>query len=253
VAHRFVTSEQNPDIKRIKALRDRRSVRHTERLCVVEGRRFVFDATLSVQPRLVVLAESTADSETPAAGDVIVVPDALFERVADTETPQGILGVFPFPDLAVDPNVVPLMLVADRIQDPGNLGTMIRSAAALGATVAICGPGTVDPFAPKVIRAAAAAQWLVPIFLSDRPEDAIEGANLTLAEGNGEIELEAVDFRAPTAIVIGGEGRGISDSFRSVAHVSARIPMTGLVESLNAGVAASIALYEARRQRMHPA
>jgi TrmH family RNA methyltransferase len=253
VAHRFVTSEHNPDIKRIKALRDRRSVRHLERLCVVEGRRFVSDAAMSAQPRLVVLAESSADYETPPVGDVIVVPDALFARVADTQTPQGILGVFPFPDLTVDPEVVPLILVADRIQDPGNLGTMIRSAAAFGATVVICGPGTVDPFAPKVIRAAAAAQWLIPVLLSDRPEDAIGGATLTLAEGNGEIELEAVDLRAPTAIVIGGEGRGISDSFRDVPHVSARIPMTGSVESLNAGIAASIALYEARRQRMHPA
>jgi TrmH family RNA methyltransferase len=140
VSHRFVTSEQNPDIKRIKALRDCRTVRHTERLCVVEGRRFVADAAMSAEPRLVVLAESAADSEIPSADDVIVVPDALFERVADTQTPQGILGVFPFPDLAVDSDVVPLILVADRIQDPGNLGTMIRSAAALGATAVICGP-----------------------------------------------------------------------------------------------------------------
>jgi TrmH family RNA methyltransferase len=251
VAHRFVTSEHNPDIKRVKALRDRRSVRHAERLCIVEGPRFVADAARTAEPLLLVLSESQGDAERPPAREVIVVPDALYARISDTLTPQGMIAVFTFPSPTIGADVVPLILIADGIQDPGNLGTMIRSAAAFGGTGVITLPGTVDPFAPKVIRAAAAAHWQVPVIIADGPAAAIQGVTLVVAEETAERALEEIDLRAPTAIAIGSEGSGISDSLMLLPHVSARIPMVGPIESLNAGVAASIALYEAQRQRAH--
>jgi TrmH family RNA methyltransferase len=224
VRTRFVSSEQNPDIKRIKALRDRRSVRHAERLCIVEGPRFVADAARIDRPWLLVVSESRADSELRKGSDILIVPDDLFARLSDTTTPQG-------------------------VQDPGNLGTMIRSAAALGATAVICASGTVDPFAPKVIRAAAAAHWHVPLMLVDSIAEAMSGVELLVTDGSAENPIDSADLSVPVAIAIGSEAHGVGSAIRSLPHVAVSIPMAREVESLNAGIAASIALYEAQRQR----
>jgi len=248
VRTRFVASEQNPDIKRIKALRDRRSVRHAERLCIVEGPRYVADAARIDRPWLLVVSESRADSELPEGGDLLIVPDDLFARLSDTTSPQGVLGVFPFPTPSLS-TATPLFLIADGIQDPGNLGTMIPSAAALGATGVICAPGTVDPFAPKVIRSAAAAHWHVPVRLVDSIAEALSGVELLVTDGTAERPIDAVDLSGPVAIAIGSEAHGVGSASRSLPHVAVSIPMGREVESLNAGIAASIALYEAQRQR----
>jgi RNA methyltransferase, TrmH family len=248
VRGRFVTSEHNPDIKRIKALRDRRSVRHEERLCIVEGPRFVEDAARLVVPRLLVLAEGREANETPPADDVLIVPDSLFAAISDTTTPQGMLAVFPFPEVQT-PSGPELLLVADAVQDPGNLGAMIRSAAALGATGVICAPGTVDPYSPKVIRSSAAAQWLVPIHMPDAMPTLLAPTDLLIADGEAPKPIDLVDLRRPIAIAVGSEGHGVGNMLRSMPHTLIAIPMTGQVESLNAGIAASIFLYEAQRQR----
>lgn len=245
---RFVSSEQNPEVKRIKALRDRRSVRHAERLCIVEGPRFVADVARLAPPQMLVVAESRADEELPPAADVVIVPDPLFAAISDTATPQGMLAVCPFPTMP-SPDSTPLLLVADGIQDPGNLGAMIRTAAAFGATGVVCPSGTVDPFAPKVIRSAAAAQWSVPILLADAVPDVLPGVGLLIADGNAEIAIDQIDLTAPAAIAVGSEGHGVGSVLRSLPHTLVAIPMSGEVESLNAGIAASIVLYEAQRQR----
>jgi TrmH family RNA methyltransferase len=248
VRTRFVSSEQNPDIKRIKALRDRRSVRHAERLCIVEGPRFVADAANVDQPWLLVVSESRADDDLPSSGDLLIVPDRLFAQLSDTSAPQGILGVFPFPEPGLS-SATPMILIADGIQDPGNLGTMIRSAAALGASQVICAAGTVDPFAPKVIRSAAAAHWHIPVLPAESLQDELRDVALIVTDGEARVSIDEVDLDEPIAIAIGSEALGVSESIRSLPHVAAAIPMAGAVESLNAGIAASIVLYEAQRQR----
>ena len=246
---RFVSSEQNPDIKHIKALRDRRSVRHAERLCVVEGPRFIADLAKHVYPILVVVRESQGDADLSHFDDVLIVPDSLFDRISDTTTPQGMLAIFPLPDVPMTDDVPPLLVIADAIQDPGNLGTIIRSAAALGATGVVCGPGTVDPYAPKVIRAAAASQWNIPVVRSLAFAEILTGIHLLVADGLAKKSVSEVDMTAPCAIAIGSEGAGVSKRLMSFPHSSMAIPMRAAVESLNAGIAASIILYEAQRQR----
>jgi TrmH family RNA methyltransferase len=248
VRGRFVTSEHNPYIKRIKALRDRRSVRHAERLCIVEGPRFVADAARLEDPRLLVVTEQRADGDLPSADDLLIVPESLFTAISDTLTPQGMLAIFPFPRVQPPPGPK-LVLIADGIQDPGNLGTMIRSAAALGATSVVCGPGTVDPWSPKAVRSAAAAQWQIPVMLADELPTSLEGVELLISDGAGRDAIDQADLTQSVAIAIGSEGRGVGQELRSIAHTLVSIPMSGEIESLNAGIAAGIVLYEAQRQR----
>lgn len=245
---RFISSEQNPDIKRVKALRDRRSVRQAERLCIVEGPRFVSDVARYTRPWLLVVSESRADDDFPSSGELLIVPDELFARISDTAAPQGILGVFPFPEPVLS-SATPLLLIADGVQDPGNLGTMIRSAAALGATGVVCAAGTADPFAPKVIRSAAAAHWHVPVLPAEALRDELRTVALIVTDGNAATSIEEMDLTGPVAIAVGSEAHGVSTMTRELPHVVASIPMVREVESLNAGIAASIALYEAQRQR----
>jgi TrmH family RNA methyltransferase len=248
VRGRFVTSEHNPDIKRIKALRDRRSVRHAERLCIVEGPRFVEDAARSAVPRLLVVTEQRADEHHPRADDLLIVPESLFTAISDTATPQGMLAIFPFPDVQ-RPFGPELMLIADGIQDPGNLGTMIRSAAALGATGVVCGRGTVDPWSPKVIRSAAAAQWQIPVMLADELPTILERVDLLISDSSARKPIDHADLTRPIAIAIGSEGHGVGQELRLRPHSLVAIPMSGRIESFNAGIAAGIMLYEAQRQR----
>jgi TrmH family RNA methyltransferase len=159
------------------------------------------------------------------------------------------LGVYAMPDLEPSTDRVTLTVIADGIQDPGNLGTLIRSAVAFGATSIVCLRGTVDPFSPKVVRAAAAAHFLVPISLSTHEDLAVGAGQLVLAEGEGAAAPDVIDWRRPTTVVIGGEARGVSPDMRARDHLSVAIPMWPGLESLNAGVAASVLLYEADRQR----
>jgi TrmH family RNA methyltransferase len=248
VRGRFVTSEHNPDIKRIKALRDRRSVRHAERLCIVEGPRFVEDAARTALPQLLVVTARRGGDDLPQADDLLIVPDSLYASISDTTTPQGMLAIFPFPHMPPPPGPQ-LLLIADAIQDPGNLGAIIRSAAALGATGVVCARGTVDPWSPKVIRSAAAAHWQVPIMLADELPAVLEGVDLFISDGAARESVDHVDLSRPVAIAIGSEGHGVGAELRSNPHTLVAIPMSGQVESLNAGIAASILLYEAQRQR----
>lgn len=249
---RFVSSEHNPEIKHVKALRDRRSIRRTERLCIVEGARFIHDLARIHRPVLVVVRESLGDDRVEEFDDVVIVPDSLFARISDTSTPQGMLAIFPWPDVPPIPEQQPLLIVADGIRDPGNLGTIIRSAAALGASKVVCGRGSTDPLSPKVVRAAAASQWMVPIVHSAdfEPEETLAGLQVLIADGASQTRIDQIDLTVPCAVVIGNEAYGVSDAMRARSHLRVAIPMRATVESLNAGVAAGIILYEAQRQRL---
>jgi TrmH family RNA methyltransferase len=251
---RNVTSSTNPEIRRVKALRDRRDARHAERLFIVEGPRFVRDATTVSVPELLIISESAYDdwhASRDLEGNTIVVPDSLFATLIDTETPQGVLGVFPLPDLEPLRPAPHLTVVADGIQDPGNLGTIVRSAAATGASQVLCTPGTVDPYNPKVVRAAAGAHFLVPVRFTVDLAAALSGSAIYLAAGGTGRPIDQVDWTVPSSVVIGSEAHGPSADARRLKAATVSIPMVNSVESLNAGVAASIILYEAFRQRRH--
>jgi TrmH family RNA methyltransferase len=251
----IIRSRQNSIYKQIRSLL-RRDRRHQERAFLVEGPRYIADAIrFGAKPVRIVLSESHADSvELPSDAALLfsVLDDELFASVSDTETSQGAIAVIPFPDLRPDPNKVPLVLVADGIQDPGNLGTLIRSAAGAGATQLVALPGAADPWAPKTARAAAAGHFLLPIstmtvgqLSSTLPPRAV----ILGADAEAPNSYDHMDLTSSTYIVIGSEGKGLSEPMRRLITARVAIPLDGRIESLNAAVAGSILLFEAARQR----
>jgi TrmH family RNA methyltransferase len=183
-------------------------------------------------------------------GEIQLVSEAVMAACSDTENPAGILVVVPFPDLEI-PQALTLTLVVDQMADPGNLGTLLRTAWAVGVEVVFLTKGCVDPFNPKVVRAGAGAQLRLPILEIDSHEvaDRVRGLELLAAESRGGIEYHKVDWRKPSALIIGSESHGIGDALADAIKERVHIPMREGVESLNAAVAASVILFEIARQR----
>lgn len=180
------------------------------------------------------------------------VPDDAFRRFAATEHPQGVLAVARIPswrfEAVVDVPGDAVILLLDAVQDPGNLGTLTRTAEALGAAAVVALPGTVDPWNPKSVRAAAGSLFRVPILTSgwDEAERQLRraGYRLLAAEAGGE-PPRAADRRV--ALVMGNEGVGISPEIRTAVDGMIGIPLRGRAESLNVAAAAAILLYELTR------
>jgi TrmH family RNA methyltransferase len=180
----------------------------------------------------------------------IALSEAAFGAIADAETPQGVAAVFPIELTRLDVDHGPLLLVLDGLQDPGNLGTIVRSAVGSGVVGTLVVRGGADPFGPKAVRAAAGALFRLPIA---RPGDdelvaALGGRRVWLADARGGERYDRVDWRPPGALVIGSEAGGASPELRGLATGRVSIPLRAGLESLNAGVAASILLFEAARQ-----
>jgi TrmH family RNA methyltransferase len=250
-------STANPTLAFVRSLQ-RRDVRARERAFVVEGRRAVADAlALGAVPRLVLLREG---DETPLParfdprhGSVRVVAERPFNALTETVAPQGILAVFPFPEPAPPaPGAAPLALVLDRIRDPGNLGTLLRSAAAAAVTAVYLSAASVDPFNPKVVRAGMGAHFRVPLRPLD-PETAAEVRRdyplRVLSAADAPTRYDALDWRGAAAVIVGSEAEGVGPEAAALATARAAIPLAAGVESLNAAVAGSVLLFEAVRQR----
>lgn len=223
---------------------------------MLEGIRAVDDAlALGAHPRLIAVRADLARAlpvVLPAGVPVRVFTPHLFNEIAGTEHPQGLLAVLPFPDLPVQPSAAALTLVADRVRDPGNLGTLLRSAAAGGVDEVLIAAETVDPFNPKSVRAGMGAHLRVPVRQTDDDDLAAalhEHEVVAIADADGEIEYDRLDWTRSVAIVIGGEAEGPSIRSARLATVRVRIPLERGVESLNAGVAGSLLIFEAARQR----
>lgn len=219
----------------------------------MEGVRAVSDAIKSgAEPAVILIREGEERLEPePALGSRIVAAD-LYETLTDTQHPQGILGVFPF--VAREPirRGAALYLIADRIGDPGNLGTLLRSAAAAGATAVVLMPETVDPYNPKVVRAAMGAHFRVPILdYSDALVARIVGETeaRVLADLGDFPSYDGYDLTRDVALIVASETAGPSDRAVELATHRITIPMDNEIESLNAGIAGSIVLFEAARQR----
>ena len=226
---------------------------------MVEGRRAVADAVdAGARPTLVLLREGTEDA-LPATGHwpgarVRLVAPRLFDALTDTVTPQGVLAVFPFPTLTESRGAwpTPLVLVLDRIRDPGNLGTLLRAAAGAGVDAVYLTPESVDPFNPKVVRAGMGAHFRVPL----RELDAEALSELTracplrvVAQAHTPTPYDALDWRQPAAVIVGSEAAGVGAEVAALATATAAIPLAAGVESLNAAVAGAVILFEAVRQR----
>jgi TrmH family RNA methyltransferase len=177
----------------------------------------------------------------------------LLSSISDTETSQGIIAALSQTQLPI-PNSTTFTLVLDQIRDPGNLGTLIRTAAAASVDALLLPPETTDAFAPKVVRAGMGAHFQLPIHPMswDEIDQVCKDSHLLvfLADMNGQSCWET-DFRQPLALIVGGEAQGASQQARRTASTQVSIPMPGQVESLNAGVAGAMLLFEVVRQRHH--
>jgi TrmH family RNA methyltransferase len=229
---------------------------------VIEGLRLVREAAAApceitwgfYTPEFIADARGQALIDRMRAHDVALwrVTDEVMAALSDTETPQGIVAVLPMPALPI-PEGPGLSLLADGIRDPGNLGTMLRTAWAAGVRRVLLPPGNVDVTNPKVVRAGMGAHFALPIrTLSwDAVPAAVAGETLWLAEVAGGFPYDEVDWTGLVTLIIGGEAHGAGPRARALAkgrHVY--ISMAPGVESLNAAMATAILLFEARRQRL---
>lgn len=254
--------------KRIRGL-SRRRQREREGLFVAEGIRVVEEllATDAVL-RTVLVTSSLGDTDRgrrlrerlqgPAIADGVALHeagDALLRDLADTATPQGVLVVAETPRVelaAVRPGGASVVLVLDGVQDPGNLGTLARSAAAFGCDALACLPGTVDPWNPKSVRASAGALFRLPVVqtpLAELDEWLARHGYLLAAADTGARAIASEPLPQRVALVLGNEGAGLSAEVAGRCERRISIPMKGGTESLNVAVAGAILLYELTRER----
>ena len=240
-----------------------RAERTRDGYLAIESVRIVEEAIRSgLRFRAVFFAESaqpTARRLLPQIGsqvETLLVPDRLFADVVATESPQGVAALVHLTDFDLEDGLrtpQPLLLLAAGIQDPGNLGTMVRSAEAFGAAGVLLGEKTVSPFNPKVVRAAAGSLFRLPV-ISVAAAEAIgtlrsRGLRVVAASSHKGTRLDQAKLDGPLALVVGSEAAGVPKDLLKLADELVMIPHAPRVESLNAGVAASIVLYEAARQR----
>jgi TrmH family RNA methyltransferase len=256
----MITSTRNPKIQWIKALQGRPRRRKEAGVFIVEGVRLAEEALASGWPIQLGLFLPSADERLQrltAALQARQIPleevsPTVLQAVSDTETPQEILLVVQQQNLPL-PEKLTFVLVIDAVRDPGNLGTILRSAAAAAVDAVLLPPATVDVTSPKVVRAAMGAHFRLPILrLSwDKIGQILQKHLLTvfLADAHGKIAYDQANFRQPFCLIIGNEAQGASAMARSLAAQSVFIPMPGKMESLNAAVSAAILLFEAVRQR----
>jgi TrmH family RNA methyltransferase len=220
------------------------------------------NAAPDVKTHSVLVASGAAEkfsallSRVPALAEVTQVPDRLFESVAQTQTPQGIAALVELPTYKLEQVVSaakPLLVVACRLQDPGNLGTMMRTALAFSATAFLTLQETVSPFNPKAVRSSAGAIFRLPVICGLHPNAVLPylsvHVRIVAAERNSPASLSQADLRGPIAILVGREATGLPEEIARYASQLLSIPIRKEVDSINAATAASIFLYEAARQR----
>jgi TrmH family RNA methyltransferase len=258
-----ITSIRSPRVQDVRRLH-RRSARVAERRFVVEGPQAVREALDAGG----LLELYTADADDPlavqAAGsgvDVVVVDSKVLEALAETVTPQGLVGVAPLLDTSLTqlPRELRLVVVLHEVSDPGNAGTVIRTADAAGADAVILSGASVDPHNGKCVRATAGSLWHLPVITGIALDQALEavrarGTRVLATSGTGEDDLFDLagsgGLEGPTAWLLGTEAHGLPEGALSAADRRVRIPLLGRAESLNLATAAAVCLYaSAQRQR----
>jgi TrmH family RNA methyltransferase len=252
-----ISSRDNPIVKRLKKLAESARARREARMTLLDGEHLL-DAYLEAggQPHTLVRAASfeAGQFEAWAArcphAKAIVLPDALFAELSPVATPTGMLAETAWLTPPAS-DATPLVIVLEDIQDPGNLGSMLRSGAAAGATLAVLSKGCHDPWSPKALRGGQGAQFVLPLLSGVDIVEWLAGFEgeslaLALAEDHG---LYARSLSGSLALIVGNEGGGLSQAVCAAASATIRIPMPGRIESLNAAAALAVAVFEAARQR----
>jgi TrmH family RNA methyltransferase len=262
-----ITSRTNPRVKQLRAAFAGHA-RLSGGLVAIEGEHLLFEAMRAgLAFKTIFASESRELPEwTPRSVELIRLTDEVFASVVDTQSPQGLAALFVPPVWKMDDGLASgrsnaLFLIAAGLQDPGNLGTLIRSAEAFGVTAVLTTAGTVSEWNQKALRASAGSVFRMPV-ISVGAEDIValksRGVRLFAAvapradsesELNAPVQIGAADLTQSCALMVGNEGAGISEEWLRLADARVTIPTPGRVESLNAAVAGSLLLYEASRQR----
>lgn len=259
-----LTSFKNPKLQFVRELLRDRKAREETGFFVVEGVRLAEEALshslilphmVVTSPNLSVRGKTLLQQKVMGSTELIEIPEDVMDRLSDTETAQGVLLVLP-QKIEPLPQHSNLVVILDQVRDPGNMGTILRSAAAAGVGAVFTAPGSVDPFNPKVVRAGMGAHFHMPIIQADWQlikkyckEDQTPPLDVFLAEAENGESMWYMNLVSPLALIIGSEARGSGAEAQNLADKRICIPMPGKFESLNAGVAASLLLYEVIRQR----
>lgn len=231
--------------------------------CALDGLKIVEEAIRSSwKLRAVFVSEAARERaakllpQLSGHTETLLLPDDVFRSAVITESPQGIAALAKVREHSLEDMLRPanpLVIVAAGLQDPGNLGTIIRSAEAFGASGLVAAEGTVNPYNPKVIRGSAGSVFRLPLLKTSFSEalSAIrdKGLRVLATTSHKSVPLQEADLTGPLAIIIGNEGAGVSRELLAQADQSIGVPHSPKVESLNAGIAASVVLYECARQR----
>jgi TrmH family RNA methyltransferase len=256
-----ISSRGNARVKQLRAA-FAGQVRLSSGLVAIEGEHLVEEALRSgVELKTVFVSEGRGVPDAVARGvEVVRLKEDVFRSAVETQAPQGIAALlappqFELSDVMGRDGSAALILVAAGLQDPGNLGTLVRSAEAFGATGVLTTPGTVSVWNQKALRASVGSVFRMPVVgvtASDVEGLKRRGLRLIAAVGSGGVGVVAAqetDFTAPCALMIGNEGSGLGAEWMEMSDARVTIPCPGAVESLNAAVAGSLLLYEAGRQR----
>lgn len=257
----MITAVSNQRVKNLTNLIQKTKARREQDVFITEGVKMFLEAEPD-KIKEVYVSESFYEKgnarEKIEQCNYEILSDELFKKVSDTQTPQGILCVmkqyhYQLEDLFQKEN--PLFLILEDIQDPGNLGTMVRTAEGAGVDGIIMTKGTVDIYNPKTIRSTMGSIYRMPFLYTEDLYGVMKqlrerNVKLYAAHLKGEQFYHQMDFKDGTAFLIGNEGNGLKEETAKAADVYMKIPMEGKVESLNAAVASVILMYEAARQRM---
>ena len=256
----MITSLSNEKVKFVRRLQAQKAFRQRERRLVLEGVRLVEEAVRAgIAPELVLYGEGFAsddrhrgllDALSGLDAPCHAASESVVKSCSDTATPQGILAVLPFPELS-PPTPLTFVLILDRLRDPGNLGTILRTALAAGVEQVLLAPGTVDWSNPKVVRSAMGAHLRLPVAEAswEAIAEEVSGCETWLAAAMGGKPYTEVDWARPAALIVGSEAHGAGDQARALARNRVSIPMCAGVESINAAAAAAAILFEVVRQR----
>ena len=245
-----ITSLKNPKVTTWKSLKDRKGRRETG-CFLVEGRKMVEEAISSAFPVEAVLvdADRADDFSLPAGIPVYAMPEHVLAAVCDTKTPQGIAAVVRVTEMPLNGRRIVAM---DGVQDPGNVGTIIRTADAAGFDGVVLSAQCADVFSPKVLRATMGSVFRMGIRVTDDLPGFLahmveEGASVLSSQLDGEPFYQRSPLNECFVLVIGSEGNGVTDEVKAIATHKVKLPMRGGAESLNAAVAAGIMMYELTR------
>ena len=251
-----ITSRTNPLMRQIRKLRDDRKARRNEGLYLCDGVKMLEEAVKwNADVRTVILSEDLADTPVPALARAVLVPADLMRSISPMEAPQGALFLVNTPALTPPEQLTKdRYLILDALQDPGNVGTILRTADAFGCGGVLLTNRCADPLNPKAVRATMGAIFRTPIWEIDAAElpALLERSGLTLAATalrDDTVSLPEADL-SRSAVIIGSEGKGVSPGLLEQCAATVRIPMEPTCESLNAAAAAAVVLWEQYRRAL---